>query len=582
VSNYPQPLEKRLMQTIRQLEQRVKRLEHIAADPVAIGSQLARTTIQSPNYLQGAAGWSLNADGTGEFTGMVTAGLRITIGTVAPSGANVGDLWYDGNNNFLLTQWNGTDWIPYQFGTNAIMAGSVTANLVAANAIVAGMIAAGAIDGFTINGAQINGQQINATDIIISGTNGGLFTYGSGGTTVETHSGSGSSPVTGTWIAPNNVTTVTVELWGGAGGGGGNGGANFFISGAAGGGGQYVKYQLTVVPGNSYSWSIGGHGNGGSGAGVDGGDGGVTWFSSSTTAKADGGNHGQSGNTGAAGGSGGTATPPGSPIDVQNGGRGGNGIANGPAGGGGGGGSGGPGVPGNAGNPGRNSGSTGGSGYGAGASAVPGGGPGGRGRGANLSPFAGQSPAVGPAGGGGGGGGDGGGSRAGANGWSGKMVLTYTPSSTSIMASIAGAPGTDPLSAEAFPAGIMTDGINAPIVAVDPINGGPESWHPITLDSGWITVASNTVPQYKLMPDKTVMIEGYCSHAAFSAALNLNGSTPLPTPYRPATNYHQAAYTDVSGQAIGVRVTPAGVISVEQVGGSSTILKFSIRYDPSI
>jgi hypothetical protein len=491
--------------------------------------------------------------GYDQYGNAVPAGANLNVGTI------LGDLLAPGSVD----------------ASKVIIAGTIVGSLIAANSIVAGMIAAGAIDGLTINGVTINGQTISATDIVISGTNGGLFTYGSGGTTVESHQATTGGAVSGNWIAPAYVTTVTVELWGSGAGGGGNGGTQFLISGGAGGGGQYVKYQLTVVPGNTYPWRCGGGGSGGSGAGQDGNDGNPSWFINATTAQAAGGHGGQSGNTGASGRFGGYATPPGSPLVVNNGGTGGDGKSHGPAGGGGGGGSGGTSLPGNTGadgSPPPNA------SYGGGASAVPGGGPGGRGGGAFNAPNTGQQPSVGPGGGGGGAGGDGGGSRAGGQGYGGKMVLTYTPSSSSIMVSIAGSPGTDPISGEAFPAGIMVDAINAPSVASDPIAGGPETWHAFVMDSGWSSSAGNTVPSYRLMPDKTVMVEGFVNHASFTAAINLNGSNPLPTPYRPLTNHHTAGYTDVSGQSIGVNMQSNGVLRFELVGGASTSVRFSFRY----
>jgi hypothetical protein len=455
--------------------------------------------------------------------------------------------------------------------SKVIIAGTIVGSLIAANSIVAGMIAAGAIDGLTINGVTINGQVISASDIIISGTNGGLFTYGSGGTTVETHQATTGGAVSGNWIAPAYVTTVTVELWGSGAGGGGNGGTQFLISGGAGGGGQYVKYQLTVVSGNTYPWRCGGGGSGGSGAGQDGNDGNPSYFVNATTAQAAGGIHGQSGNTGANGGNGGHATPPGTPLAVNNGGAGGDGKSHGPAGGGGGGGSGGTSLPGNIGADGSRPPNAS---YGGGASAVPGGGPGGRGGGAYNAPNTGQQPSVGPGGGGGGAGGDGGGSRAGGQGYGGKMVLTYTPSSTSIMVSIAGSPGTDPISGEAFPAGIMVDAINAPLQAADPIAGGAEGWHAVTLDSGWSNVSGNPVCSYRLIAPKWLMVVGNINHASFSGGISVNASNPLPTPYRPLNYQHMAAFTNQGG--CGLNINPAGVIACEEALASSTVLRFTM------
>jgi Concanavalin A-like lectin/glucanases superfamily len=447
--------------------------------------------------------------------------------------------------------------------SKVIIAGTIIGSLIAANTIVAGMIAAGAIDGLTINGVTINGNLISATDIIISGTNGGLFIYGSGGTTVNTYTSSG------TWIAPTGVTSVTVELWGGGGGGGGNGGTQFLISAGAGGGGQYVKYVYTVIPGNSYTFVIGSAGTAGSGVGVDGGNGGATTFDSGALSAA-GGSKGQSGNTGAQGGNGGSTTPPGSPVDTENGGTGGNGLGGGPAGGGGGGGSGAPGLAGNAGGNGRK---VPNSGYGAGAAAQPNGGPGGRGGGANVSPFNGQAPSSGPGGGGGGAGGDGGGSRAGGAGSKGQIRLTFTPSSSSLQLSASGMASTDPVNNSSVPAGVMVDAINAPVIAIDPVNGGAEAWHTISLAAGW--TAGAVVPAYRLLPDGNVQLVGTATHASFTTNIQLSSGS-LPTVYRPAQAYQ------VDGNVVGdasVQINSAGVLNAE-LGtlASATTCRFNGTY----
>jgi len=467
MANYPQPLEKRLMAKIRQLEQAVKRLEHLAADPVAIGTQLARTSIQSPNYLTGQAGWILNADGTGEFTTTVAGGTVITIGPTPPATPKIGDLWFDSTNNYVMNQWDGTQWNPYQFGTNALAAGSITAGLIAANAIVAGMIAAGAIDGMTINGVQINGNQINATDILISGVNSGIFVYGGG------VGGTNTYTVSGSWVCPANTTTLTVELWAGGGGGGGNGGAQQLISAGAGAGGMYTRWTYPVTPGNTYSFTIGAAGVGGSGTGVSGTPGGDSTFdnTAATPLRSTGGDWGRNGNGGANGGAA-SLTPPTVPagatlLEWQPGGNGGDGKSNGPAGGGGGGGSGAPGYAGNNGHDGAVG--VGGRGYGA--AAVPGGGPGGNGGGATGAPFTGSAPSAGYGGGGGGAGGDGN-NRAGGNGWKGKMVLTWTPSVVSLTGSLSGQQDSDPISGSNVPEGAMFD--RETITDTPP--GGVVSW----------------------------------------------------------------------------------------------------------
>lgn len=100
-----------------------------------------------------------------------------------------------------------------------------------------------------------------------------------------------------TWVAPTGVTSVTAEVWGGGGGGGGQ---NLSSDGAGGGGGGAYSKQtaITVVPGNSYTVTVGGAGAGGtSGCGATGGD---SSFVNTSTVLA----------TGGVGGCNSTGTPP--------------------------------------------------------------------------------------------------------------------------------------------------------------------------------------------------------------------------------------------------------------------------------
>jgi gliding motility-associated-like protein len=85
----------------------------------------------------------------------------------------------------------------------------------------------------------------------------------------------------GTWVVPNCVATITVEVWGGgAGGTAGIAGA----LGSGGGGGGYSSSVISVTPGNTYSITVGAGGASG------GGNGGSSWFGSATTVQANGGN----------------------------------------------------------------------------------------------------------------------------------------------------------------------------------------------------------------------------------------------------------------------------------------------------
>jgi hypothetical protein len=138
------------------------------------------------------------------------------------------------------------------------------------------------------------------------------------------------------------------------------------------------------------------------------------------------------------------------------------------------------------------------------------------------------------------------------------------------MASVAGAAGTDPDSGENFPAGIMVDAINAPTIAADPIAGGPETWHTVTLDAGW-TNSGGPVCSYKLLPNKMVAVVISANHAAFSGALNVNGSSALPVPYRPVTNQRMAAYTNTG--ACGLVLNTLGLLSSDNAPSGSGYLR---------
>ena len=216
--------------------------------------------------------------------------------------------------------------------------------------------------------------------------------------TTDTYSTAGSF----TWTAPANVTSVQAECWGGGGGGSRDGG----------GGGAYSKKTISVTPGNNYTVRV-------AAAGValtsGGGD---SWFSTSSTVLAKGGELGNDGET--TNGLGGAAA---SGIgDVKY--SGGNGALIDNAGGGGS----------SAGTAAAGTSTT----TGAGAIAPTGGGDGGSGS-VSGTATAGTSP-----------GGGGGGTILGtaANGAVGKVVLTYTAGSPAPVAAFSGTPtsGTAPLS----------------------------------------------------------------------------------------------------------------------------------------
>lgn len=148
------------------------------------------------------------------------AGSHVTIAATAPSSPATNDLWYDTAAGNELFQWNGTSWQPYQYGTSAIAAGSVTATLIAANTITAGQIASA-----TITSLQIAANTITASNIVsgtitatqIAGTTITAAQIASGTiTTTQIASGTitasniHSATITGTLIAAGTITATNI------------------------------------------------------------------------------------------------------------------------------------------------------------------------------------------------------------------------------------------------------------------------------------------------------------------------------------------------------------------------------------
>merc|ERR1712093_160857 len=98
-----------------------------------------------------------------------------------------------------------------------------------------------------------------------------------------------------TWVAPPDVTSVSVVAIGGGGGGSAStSGSNDPSWGAGGGGGLGYKNNISVTPGQSYTVVVGAGGTGAPGspqttAEGQGGTGGDSYFISDTTVKGGGG-----------------------------------------------------------------------------------------------------------------------------------------------------------------------------------------------------------------------------------------------------------------------------------------------------
>ncbi|NDP22071.1 MAG: T9SS type A sorting domain-containing protein [Paludibacter sp.] len=152
-----------------------------------------------------------------------------------------------------------------------------------------------------------------------------------------------SQPFTssGTFTVPAGVTSVNVECWGGGGSGGGNT-SNKSRGGGGGAGGTYALKIITVTPGNTYTVTVAGTKAGINGVGAKGNP---SWFGTTSTVYAEGGNGGTAPNGGnVAGGTGSTSSSIGDILYAGGNGAGGTSTLSG----GGGGGAGSTGVGGNA------------------------------------------------------------------------------------------------------------------------------------------------------------------------------------------------------------------------------------------
>jgi hypothetical protein len=197
------------------------------------------------------------------------------------------------------------------------------------------------------------------TSLAVQFING--FFSGSGGGDMRIMQVGASAPTSpqtfttsGTWTAPDNVTSVTVECWGGGGAGGKATGNP--AEGGGGAGGAYAKKVVSVTPGNTYTVTVGAATGANTGTTVVNGN--DSWFGTTGTVIAKGGAGGTAATTNSSNGTGGTGTTTGSIGDtVYAGGSGANGsFSSSLAGGAGGGGAGDAGAGGNA------SGNTGGTG----------------------------------------------------------------------------------------------------------------------------------------------------------------------------------------------------------------------------
>lgn len=107
------------------------------------------------------------------------------------------------------------------------------------------------------------------------------------------------------------------------------------------------------------------------------------------------------------------------------------------------------------------------------------------------------------------------------------------------------------------------------ITAVQPGTSATlETWHNITADSGWTGVVT---PQYRMLPDGNVQVRGQMTRTGTAAAINLNGSNPIPAAYQPAAArfYRPPQAGDAAG---AVEITTAGIFVMRASGFTASVI----------
>lgn len=121
-------------------------------------------SIQSPGFSVGPpiVGWQVDKNGQAFFQSIsVGTGVqRIFVQATAPVSPNTNDLWINTSSGNVTEQWNGSTWVVYQVGTNAIANGSITAALIAAGVIYAGIVNGTEIDGAIFRAKNASGATI--------------------------------------------------------------------------------------------------------------------------------------------------------------------------------------------------------------------------------------------------------------------------------------------------------------------------------------------------------------------------------------------------------------------------------------
>lgn len=494
------------------------------SDAIVAGTTLVIPDINSPNFVSGVSGWSVNKDGTAQFN-------QLTL-IVSVSGAAV--LIYSGTAQLgsLIGSWAGTA------GTDAY-----------GNAYPQGLSATGGVlnsatmNGPTIWGAIINNALLSApaiTDMAATGgkitetaitfdTVGGVLLCYATTTTTQTISSAGQTLVS----IPAGITVGKVECWGADAGAGGGSASQ---GGEGGGGGEYACYPSYPLAGGGQMLALVGAGGQGGTTGNGGSGGGDTIFDNTVIAQ---GGQAGSGFTGGLGGFYNLA-----PVDFAGGNGGGDTTQS----------TGGCGGGGRAGS--ASAGSNGGTSNSSGGS---GGGAAGTGTGGHVGGNGGNAAANGSNGGGGGGAGAGSGSTQGQN--------TYRLSASETFYGADANGGAPPNGRRA--SGTMWSGgetasggaFNGTMKSMGIISGSPSA-----------DLAGKTIDTVKIRLEQT-----HCWYNSGAyIALGYTGNTSVPATYNGSStgvkSWWQGPATDQGGGPRTTDLTGAGLGSALQSGAARAIV----------
>jgi hypothetical protein len=150
---------------------------------------------------------------------------------------------------------------------------------------------------------------------------------------------------------------------------------------------------------------------------------------------------------------------------------------------------------------------------------------------------------------------------------------TLLDNSTGAVISTETLPGTGQPALAVLGSGSTSVSSPTALISNSPVNLGeiPETWHAITLDSGWSQVAGYSIPQYTWLPFGNpgngapagmLALAGMASAGSLlTSSKALNSANPLPAPYRPNNTRLFRSFSGPGARG-AVEINSAGVITM--------------------